>query len=205
MPPFSEQEVQENDAATNVNFLRPTKLAHDARRQFNNAFLVPDPLFTVGLDHGSAQRRREWGQKITLEINRMMKGSLPYIETRRSQSALNVLHGIAPITWKDRYSWCPQARGVEDILVPSNTLLDLSNLPFFAEYVQYTSQQLYEMTHGVNVDPAWNMEVVDAAIKWVDQQAQTLMSSAWPEVWSPEKMSERIKQDGGCMPRTPCR
>src|SRR5262249_28230952 len=34
-------------------------------------------------------------------------------------------------------------------------------------------------------------------IKWVDQECVRLMGSAWPEVWSPEKMSDRIKQDGG--------
>lgn len=196
-PPYSETEVNEDNIATNVNFLRPTKLAHDARRQFNNAFLAPDPLFQVNVDHGGAHHRQEWSMKITAELSRIMKTSLPYVETRRSQFALNVLHGIAPVTWKDRYAWCPQSRGVEDIFVPSNTLLDMSNLPFYAEYVQYTSQQLYQLTHGPIRDAGWNMDVVMGAIKWVDQQASTLMSASWPEVWSPEKMEERIKQDGG--------
>ena len=196
-PPYSESEVEQDNTATNVNFLRPTKLAHDARRQFNNAFLSPDPLFQVNIDHGSVHRRREWSQKITAELSRIMKNHLPYVETRRSQFALDVMHGIAPVTWKDRYCWCPDARGVEDILVPSNTLLDMSNLPFFAEYVQYTSQQLWELTHGPNIDSGWNIPVVEAAIRWADQQAQVLMSASWPEVWSPEKMEERIKQDSG--------
>lgn len=196
-PPYSESEVEEDNTSTNVNFLRPTKLAHDARRQFNNAFLSPDPLFTVKVDCGSPMRQREWSQKITAELSQIMKNSLPYVETRRSQFALNVMHGIAPVTWKDRYCWCPQPRGVEDILIPSNTLLDMSNLPFYGEYVQYTSQQLWDLTHGPNIDIGWNIPVVNAAIKWVDAQAQVLMSASWPEVWSPEKMEERIKQDSG--------
>ena len=53
------------------------------------------------------------------------------------------------------------------------------------------------MTHGPRVDPAWNLPLVESAIAWVDQQAQSLMNASWPEVWSPEKMSERVKQDGG--------
>ena len=198
MPPYTDDEVQQNKIATNVNFLEASNIAHNARRQFGNAFLNPDPLFVVTIDHGPRWKRSEWGNIITKEINRIIKRSLPYMETLRSVFAQDVLHGIAPAVWKDKDKWNPKARGVEDVLVPSNTELDLEeNLPFFAIYEQYTGPRLWRMTHGPHVDPGWNMPVVDAAIKWVDQQAQQLMSSSWPEVWSPEKMSERIKQDGG--------
>lgn len=196
-PPYSPEEVRQNNIATNVNFLECTKLCQDARRQFSNAFTKPGNFFGVTLDSGPIHKRREWGVAITNQINRTMKKSLPYFEALRSTFASVVLHGIGPVIWEDRESWLPDPVGVEDVMVPSNTLLTFKNLPFFAVYRQYTAAQLWKLTHGPRVDPAWNMDVVDAALKWVDQETSALSGSAWPEVWSPDKMSERIKSDGG--------
>lgn len=197
VPPYTEQEVLENNIATNVNFLEATKLGHDARRQFANAFQKPGTFFTVSLDTGPVHKRRAWGRTITREINKRMKRSLKYFEVLRSAFASLVLHGIAPVCWDNRHSWCPFAAGVEDVMIPSNTLLTMENLPFFAIYRQYTPYQLQKLTHGPKVDPGWQMEVVEAAIKWADKETSKLSGGTWPEVWSPEKMSERIKSDGG--------
>lgn len=196
-PPYTTEEQIQNRINTNVNFLEGTKILHDARRQFSTAFLTPDPLFNVGVDFGPPWQRREYGSQITTRINRIIKKSLPYLENRRSTFAGAVLHGIGPSMWQDREMWCPRDMGIEDVLVPSNTLLSMRNLPFFAVYRQYTAAELQKLTSGPNVDRAWNMDLVKQAIKWVDDEARTLMSASWPEVWSPEKMSERIKQDGG--------
>lgn len=196
-PPYTAEEVIQNRINTNVNFLEGTKILHDARRQFATAFMTPDPLFNIGLDYGAPWKRREMGQNLTTKINRIIKKSLPYLENRRSTFAGNCLHGVGPSMWQDRELWCPRAMGIEDVLIPSNTLLSMENLPFFAVYRQYTAAELQKLTTGPNVDPAWNLPLVEQAIKWVDQEARQLMSASWPEVWSPEKMSERIKQDGG--------
>lgn len=196
-PPYTDQEVLENHIETNVNFLEGTKLSHDARKQFNNAFQKPGSFFTVMLDCGPIHKRKTWGKIITREINRRMKRSLHYFEVLRSTFASVVLHGIGPVTWEDRQHWAPKAVGVEDVLIPSNTLLTMENLPFFALYRQYTGYQLYKLTHGPKRDPGWNMDVVGKVLKWVDQETAKLSGGTWPEVWSPEKMSERIKGDGG--------
>src|SRR4029077_6026142 len=197
VPPFTDQEQIQNNITTNVNFLEGTKILHDARRQFATAFSSADQLFTVNLDHGPVWTRREWSARITREINKIVRGSREYMNCLDSVFALNVLHGIGPSMWEDRETWCPYERGIEDVLIPSNTYVSLRNLPFFAVYRQYTGAELWQKTHGPNVDPAWNMDLVERAITWVDQQAQQLMSNVWPEVWSPEKMAERFKQDGG--------
>lgn len=196
-PPYTDAEVKQNNLAVNVNFLEASTIAHDARRQFSNAFLNTDPLFTVNIDHGPLWKRKEWSNIIQKEINRIIKGSPSYMESRRSTFALDVLHGIAPSVWRDKYRWSPRSRGVEDMLIPSDTLLDMENLPFFAVYEQYTAFELWRATHGPRVDPGWNMQAVNAAIEWVDRESQQLMSASWPEIWSPEKMDDRIKQDGG--------
>jgi hypothetical protein len=196
-PPYDEAEVSANKIAVNYNDLSLSNISHNARRQLSNALITPDPLFTVELDYGPAWQRREWAGLIQSRVNKIIRGSLPYMEARRSVFALLVLHGIAPSSWPDSYCWCPEADGVEDILVPSNTLLSLKNLPFIARFRQYTGRELWEMTHRPQVDPGWNVPVVEKAVKWVDAQAKQLLSASWPETWSPEKMEERIKQDGG--------
>jgi hypothetical protein len=197
VPPYTSEEVKQNNIATNVNFLEPTKLAHDARRQFYNAFLKPGGFFSVTLDRGPVHKRKAWASTITKEVNHIMKESLDYFECLRSVFANVVLHGIGPVVWEDRETWLPEPKGVESIMVPSSTLLTFKNLPFFGVYRQYTAAELWRLTHGPKVDPAWQMDAVNAAIKWVDKETSKLSGSAWPEVWSPERMSERIKGDGG--------
>lgn len=196
-PPYTPEEERDNGITVNVNFLEPTKLAHDARRQFYSAFLKPGRFFSARTDFGPKHRRQDYSAIGSSQVNRIMKRSPVYFETMRSKFALNVLHGIGPAAWDNQDAWCSDALGVEDVFIPGNTLLTMKNLPFFAIYRRYTANQLITMTRGPHVDPGWNMPVVEKAIKWVDQESQTLMGSQWPEVWSPEKQQERIKGDGG--------
>jgi hypothetical protein len=196
-PPYTEDEEKANNIAINVNSLEGTKLAHDARNQFSNAFTKPGNFFTCRTDMGPQHKRSERGAIVTRNINRIMKRSLAYYECQRSKFAMNVLHGIGPSGWDNCQIWCPDPIGIEDVLVPSNTLLTMKNLPFFAIFRSYTAEELYRKTHGALVDPGWQMPVVEEALKWADDQARTLMGSTWPQVWSPEKMEERIKQDSG--------
>jgi len=197
LPPYTPNEVRDNNIAVNVNFLEGTKLAHDARRQFYNAFLKPGRFFSAKTDYGPKHKRQDYSAIVSKEVNRIMKRSPIYFETFRSRFASNVLHGIGPAAWDDRDCWCPDALGVEDVLMPSNTLLTMKNLPFFAIYRSYTAHQLSSLIHGPRVDPGWKVKTCERAIEWVDQEAQTLMGTQWPEVWSPEKMAERVKSDGG--------
>lgn len=196
-PPYTGQEVAQNNINTNVNFLDGTRILHDARRQMYSAFLTADPLFNISVDCGPTWKRMEWSNHLTKNINRIIRQSRDYLELRRSIFASMVLHGIGPSMWQTRMGWCPRPVGIEDVLIPSNTLVSMENLPFFAIYRQYTGAELYKLTHGPKRDRAWNLPMAEAAIRWVDTEAKRLMSASWPETWSPEKMSERIKQDGG--------
>ncbi len=197
VPPFDETEAEANGVLINVNFLEGTRLTHDARQQFYGAFLKPGRYFAAACTVGAKHKRVSHSAIVTKEINRIMKRSLNYFETFRSKFALNVLHGIGPAVWRDGDKWCPDALGVEDVGIPSGTLLTMENLPFFYIYRSYTVPELIKLTRGPKVDPAWNMEVVDAVIKQIDTEATALMSKNWPEVWSPEKTAERMKGDGG--------
>jgi hypothetical protein len=197
-PPYSEEEVKSNDIAINVNSLEGTRIAHDARAQFYGAFMKPGNYFQCRTDDGPKHKRQDYGTIFTQEINKIMKKSMIYFETFRSKFALDVLHGIGPATWDNPDDWCPDASGIEDIFIPSMTLITMKNLPFLAFYRSYTAAQLIRFTRGPRVDKAWNMPLVNSCIEWIDKEAAKLMGSNWQEIWTPEKAGERIKGDGAC-------
>ena len=199
-PPYDSEEAAENNIVVNVNSLEGTRLAHDARSQFYSAFLKPGVYFHCKTDMAAKHRRGEYSSIVTAEINKMMKRSLPYFECYRSKFALDVLHGVGPSAWENEYSWCPDPIGIEDILIPGKTLLTMKNLPFFAIYRSFTAPELIKLTRRENLDPGWNVPLADECIKWVDKESMALLGSTWPEVWSPEKLEERVKGDGGFYP-----
>lgn len=196
-PPYTEQEEAENNFSANYNNLNATKINQDARSQLDNAFLSTDPLFTVNLDYGPAHKRVEWSGDITKLINKPILASPEYFDVRQGVFAGVVSHGVGPAVWEDKQLWCPVDVGIEDVLIPSNTLRSMRNLPFYAVWRSYTFNMLYEMTHGPRVDPGWNIPLVDKHLQWIDQQTAQLIGQNWPNPWTPESMHERFKQDGG--------
>ena len=197
VPPESSEEQDENNHGTNYNDMSASKIDHDARSQFDNAFLAPNPLFTVNLDYGPSYKRLEWSSRITKEINKQVLASPEYLDLRQGVFASVVLHGIGPAIWEDKQCWCPTELGIEDVLIPSNTLRSLKNLPFFAVWRSYTANQLWKMTHGPRVDPGWNMKLVDDCFNWIDSETAQLIGSNYPQAQFPEKIHERMKQDSG--------
>lgn len=196
-PPYTQDEEEENNIEINVNFLQSCRIAHDARSQFYNAVLKPGNFFTARTDMGPAHKRSEWGAIVTREWNRPMKRSLPYFEKQRGVFASDVLHGIGPGIWSKRDGWCPEALGVEDVLIPGNTNLPLKDLSLFALYRSLSAPELIQLTRKPKVDPGWNMPLVEKCLEWIDHEAVRLMGTNWPEIWAPEKLSERVKSDGG--------
>lgn len=196
-PPYTEEEVEANQIEVNVNFLEGTRLLHDARAQFSQAFLKPGRYFSLKTDYGSKDKRSLYETIVSREMNRIMKRSLKYFETMRSKFGLLVLHGVSPCVWQNQDSWCPKCVGIEDALVPSNTLVGFENLPFFVIYRSFTGYELAQLVAKRHRDPGWNMPLVRRCLKWVDSNMTALMGSNWPEIWAPEKMAERIKGDGG--------
>lgn len=199
-PPYSEEEEATNNIEVNVNDLTLTRLSHDARQQLYQAFNKPGNFFTASTDGGAADRRSERGQIVTSGINRIMKRSDLYFECTRSKLALTVLHGIGPSNWESECRWCPIPLGVEEVLVPSNTLLTFRNLPFFAVFRSYTGAELRRLTRNreAAAQAGWNLDAVDRSVEWADEQTSKLFGgSTWAEFWSPEKAQERFKQDSG--------
>jgi hypothetical protein len=194
--PFTSAEQSENKINVNVNFLDATRIAHDARRQYSQAFLKPGNFFTVKVDRGPVHERAMWGEIITKEINKRMKRSHMYGETLRNVFAQLVLHGVGPVTWMNKQDWCPSMQMMGDVLIPSRTLRSFENLPYLSIFRRYTAAELYTATHGARVDKGWNMEVVNKALKWAALQTGKAQSGM-DATWSPEKIAEDIKADSG--------
>lgn len=193
-PPYTEQEVEQNRINTNVSDLSAPNIGMSARGQLNNAMLQPDPLVSITLDYGPVWKKAKWQSVITKEFNRTLKRSLPFHEEEESTFAQLILHGIGPCNWPNRYTLCGEPRGIEDVLVPGDTLRSLVNLPFFAIWRSWTVPELSRMVNGPQVDPGWNKPLARKLLKWIDQEARRLMGTKYPDLWMPEKWQERLKE-----------
>ncbi len=174
-----------------------TRLLHDARAQFYNGFMKTGNRFTMTTDMGDPDKRAERSAIVTQAINRPIKKSIENFEYMRSKFGLLTLHGIAPGVWQNEDDWCPLALGVEDVLIPSNTLVGFRNLPFFVLRRSFTGPELQKLTRAGKRDAGWNMDMVGRILEWIDSQTMQLRSTNWPDVWAPERIAERVKQDGG--------
>lgn len=198
-PPFSDEEAEENHLDTNISFLEPSGIAHKARGTWNNAFLKPGNYFSGKIDSGPVHKRSKWNAAFTQQINQAMKNgksALRYIETIRGTGAQVILHGIGPVRWVKAKSWCPKEIGIEDLLVPSATKVNLENLPHFAIYEQWTPEELYRMIHGKQVDPGWNMKIVYKELKRVTSEL-TKSQDAYQDLNNPEKIIKFYKMNSG--------
>jgi len=201
VPPFSEQQAKDMRLPVNFNDLSHLRECHNARAQFTQSFMKPGAFFNCRTDAGRKDKVDGYGRTATKEVAKVMKRSLSYFETHRSKWAATVLHGISPCAFRDSDRWNPRPIGIDDVLIPSNTeLSDIAEgtLPLFAIYRSLKAPELIRMAKGPKPDPAWNQDLVNACLKWVDEQTMTLAgTNYYPDYLSPEKWEERIKGDGG--------
>lgn len=192
-PPYTKSEAEDSKIQTNVNFLEAANIAHNARSQFYNAFLKGSRFFSVSLTIQGVDpvKARSWATSITKNINKVMKKSMPYIETLKAGFAQVVLHGIGPSMWENNWKWCPKSMSIGDVWLPSRTLKDMSNLSHFCIRASYTVAQLNRMISSEKVDTAWNVPAVKAAIK------KALGPQYATRVDNPEVFSEDLKSNSG--------
>lgn len=198
-PPIPEDEARKSGYTVNVNRLDLNRVIQDVCGQYYNALVAPGTYFKVTLTHGPKDKRRDYGDLITEKINQRMKrglAALRYIESKRNKFAQTALHGIGPVSWKNRETWCPTMHQICDVLIPSGTLLTMENLGHFAIYKRFTAAELSKLTSGPNVDEAWNMKAVNAALTWALKSSTGQTISA-DDLMTPELIQEAIKGDRG--------
>lgn len=209
LPPYTEKEATDNQILVNINWKEPANLLFQARRQFENGFLKPGYFFRVTLPECPPRHATEYGDKITRHINKIMKGNQAYLHMIRSKFAGVCLHGIGPTMWEDQYKWLPYNVGIEDLLIPSNTLITGENLSYFAVRRRMTPGQLFRKTiaRGKHVDKGWKMNTVKRIIADLKNQNQNNDTNNWSE--EPERMAELFKQnmtwyDSDAVPNVKC-
>lgn len=199
-PPYTEEEVLDNNIEVNINDLTHTRLVHDARAQMTNSLLKTGNNFTCRTDYPPIHSRDKISTVVTNCINKQMRRSnryIQYYERQRAKSGLLMLHGISPGCWENEDSWCTVPLSVGDVLIPGQTKLGFTNMPLYVLRRSFTAIELQHLTQKSVRDPGWKMPQVEACLKWADSQMTQLRSTNWPDLWKPEAVQQRIKGDGG--------
>lgn len=195
-PPYTEKEARDNRIETNVNFLEATRILHQSTQQFTNAFMQPANYFTVALDRGPVFKRKGWSSTITKKLNKYLKRSPRYLNTLNNQFASAALHGPGPVTWLRRGDWCPTFRGVDEMMIPSNTLQSLENLDHWAVRISFTAAELMRVIAAKNPDPGWNIPLMRKIVPVLLKDGLTSNNSEAYYDWTNyERVQEDLKEN----------
>lgn len=189
--PYTPKEVEDNNIQFNVNKLGGYKIAIDADMQVNGALMNKDLFFTCTCVKGDKEKRDEWAQRFTENINEPMKkgkSGKKHLYLMMNRNASLVMDGTGAMVWMNNYNWMPRFIPLQDLLIPEDTGLDLSEgLGHFAFNVYYTPWQLNKLVSGDKVDKGWNVPFVRQIIASIPQVTNSIpgMRETWaqPEVW----------------------
>lgn len=202
--PYTEEERKKFQIQVNVNWLELTRKLQDATGQINNAFIPAGNYFSCHCEQGEPAKRTEYGQKFTKQVNAVLKrkksGKIHHF-LMRSRNASVALHGVGPMMWMNNYCVLPRFVPMEDILIPTDTLIDLSNLNHFAVNLYLTPGELYKMAFGDKVDPGWNKPVVMRVMADLKDDKNEPYFNRTLNDWvdRPEAIAELFKQNSGFM------
>jgi len=199
-PPYTDDEVETNQIQVNVNDLTMTRALHEARSQFVNGFLKPGNFFRCRTDYGNKHKREDYNTVVTSSVNKPLKKSVPYFESYRSKIGSLVCHGISPAIRENEDKVVPKPLGIGDVLVPSETLLGFENMPRLILRRSFTGIELSKITQQLKRDPGWNMPMVERCMDWLDSETAATGRNYWPQIWAPEKVAERRKENAGWYP-----
>lgn len=201
--PYSEAEVQQFQHQINVNWLELTQRLQEAIGQINNAFIPNGNFFTAVSKKGKPHKKAEYGQKFTKAINRILKDGVSGHEhffVMRSRNASVAVHGIGPLMWFNDWKLIPRFIPLEDLLIPTDTSLDLSsNMTYFAVNLYLTPGELQTMALDGPKDSGWNQEMVKKILKDLRMQDGTPVYKISDVDWyqRPEALQEFYKQNAG--------
>lgn len=195
-PPLSDAEARANGLKINANFGEAPVLVQHARRQYSNAVMRPGKFFDVKIPTAPTEMQRGYETDITRAINRIMKNSREFYEFNRSKFASVVAHGIGPSMWRGD-GWRPNFVAIEDLRIPTGTLLSLENLEWFAVHHSYTEGELAAKITGDNVVPGWNVSFVRNILS--QYHKKNFVEDDDGVDWEnfPEKAAELVKQNIG--------
>lgn len=194
--PWTKEEAEENHIICNFNDKQGSVLLHNARAQYENAFLKQAQFFKVTIPDAPPDKQRDWENTITRLINKPIVTSSEFFHTQDSVFGGVCLHGMGAKMWADEFSWKPFFTGVQDILLPTDTEITMRNCQYFAVRRKMRPGELFKYTffrQEKNIDPGWDL---DAVRKILDSQKEVNTNENSYD-WSnhPEQMAELYKQN----------
>ncbi len=195
--PFTPAEVEKYQIRYNINWGELNKQIRDANRQVNGALLYKPILFTATSRGGEVEKRDDYSQIFTSTLNEGLTTGDMGAHFRyliRARNASVCLHGIGAMFWPNDYCILPKFIPLENLLIPTDTYLDFSNLSYFDIKTELTPYELYERTHGEKVDKGWNVEQVNLILDGL-KGLEGINPNNYNWVEYPEKMQEIFKQN----------
>lgn len=196
--PYTAEEVEQFNIQVNVNWGEGKKIMRDANSQLNNALIHPGTLFTCTLRAGQVDKRDAWGQAFTQNVHIPLQegdsGRKNYF-LLKDRNASVCLHGIGAMLWGSPYKWMPRFVPMEDLLIPTETKCDFSNLRYFAVNLYLTIGELFEMAKGPDAVKGWNQEMVEQVL----EGQKDLYNESTPSTWrdQPEAMRQIFYENAG--------
>lgn len=196
-PPWTQQEAKDNQILINFNDKQGANLLHQARNQYENAFANQESFFRILLPDCKSDYASDWSDTITKNLNKALKNSRAYYFTLDEVFGDVVLHGAGVRLWQDDRAWRPYFVARGDLLIPTDTHLDMENLVYFAVRRKMRPGELFRKTFalGKNINPGWNTKLVRQLLDEYKDLNQNPNSYNWTE--HPEQMSELFKQQSG--------
>lgn len=196
--PYSAEEQAKYQIQVNVNWMEMTKILQDAVGQINNALIYKERLFTARCKGGKVEKQKEYTETFTNNIHEPLKrgeSGRKHMFLLKSRNASIALHGIGNLMWMNDYSWMPRFIPLEDLLIPTDTLCDYSNLGQFAVNLYLTQAEFFDMTHGEKVQPGWNITAVRRILDDLKDPNEQTGNNAFTFQDQPEKRIEQFKQN----------
>lgn len=210
-PPYSPDEAAKNQIEVNVNWGLGKKIMRDANNQVNSALLHQGIMFNCFPEQGQIDKRDEWSMAFTKNIHKPLQRGQSGIRHNyliKNRNASLTLHGPGALLWVNPFRWMPKFVPLEDLLIPTETYCDFSNLRYFAVNMYLTVGELIDMTRGDSVVPGWNKPMVDSILKNQKSAPPEGFSSTWRD--QPEAMEQVFKENRGwyysdATPKIKCR
>ena len=196
--PYTKDEEEKNQIPVNVNWAMGKRIMRDANNQVNSALLHPGILFNCALEKGQVDKRDEWSAAFTANIHiPLQRGNSgkKHSFLIRNRNASVCMHGIGALLWANPFRWMPRFVAMEDLLIPTETYSDFTNLRYFCVNLYLTPGELIDMTQGDKVQPGWDMKMVDKILKAM----KDVQSEGVPPTWrdQPEAMTNVFKENRG--------
>ena len=196
--PYSGEECEKFNIQVNVNWGEGKRIMRDANSQLNNALLHPGTLFQCSLRDGPVDKRDAWSQIFTKNIHIPLQEGISGRKNFfliKDRNASVCMHGIGVLMWSNPYKWLPRFVPMEDILIPTETKCDFSNLRYFAVNLYLTIGELFEMAKGPAAMKGWNQEMVEQIL----EGQKDLYNESTPSTWrdQPEAMKQIFYENNG--------